>query len=227
MKHVLAMTMTFSSILAAQSPRFGLQLGIGQTRPASLDLSSSTGTLSVDTLTQPGLTLRGHAAWAPAPRWELEASLGWRSRSSGRLDYRSSAEGSGRLDVKQVLQVQMILGGLLSWNFQGGAGAWSLGAGLDLRDERLSAETASGSSAASLTRPWLCVVARYAWHGAWRPFAALEFAAPLSKPPTSAAAYIQDLDRLDTASNPSAGTVAKAHAPASEIVVALGLRFPR
>ena len=212
--------------LDAQSPAFGLQLGFGQSRPAALDLASASATLAVDPATQQGLTLRGTAAWTLAPRWELEASLGWRARSSGGLDYRGSATGAGRLDVNQVLKDQLILGGLLTRAFQVGGGAWSLGAGLDLRAERLAAETAAGGSPASLTRPWLRALARYAWTSSWRPYLALEFAAPLSKPSPSPADYLQDLDRLDTASNPSAGSVAKAHAPSSELILAFGVRFP-
>ena len=211
----------------AQSPRLGLQAGWGQSKLTAVDLSSSTGTLSVDPVPQQAFTLRGSASWVVSPGWSLETSLGWRSSSRGGLDYRSSATGTGRMDVRQALSGQIILGGLACRDFQAGAGAFSLGAGLDLRAERLSAETAKGSSRASLTRPWLRAVARYTWEAPWRPFVALEIAAPLGKSSTSAADYIQDLDRLDTASNPSAGTVAKAHAPASEIIVALGLRFPR
>ncbi len=210
--------------LAAQSPIFGLQLGFGPTRLAALDLASTTGSLAVDAATQQGLALRGFAAWTTAPHWSVEASLGYRPRSSGGLDYRSSSAGAGRLDVQQVLASQLIVGGLV---FRDLGPRGSLGLGLDLRAERLAAESAHGSSAASLTRPWLRVTARFHWVGAWRPFAALEIATPLNRPTTTAADYLRDLDQLESASNPSAGTVAKAHAPASEILLALGLRFPR
>ena len=225
MKVLLALFLASFGTLAAESPTFGLQLGFGQTRPAALDLSSSTGTLSVDPAAQQAVTLRGLAAWSPAPQWTLEASLGFRPRSGGALDYRSSSSaGSGRLDVTQTLTSQLILGGLVLRDFRQ---RWFFGLGLDLRAERLAAETTHGSSAASLTRPWLRAVARCAGTGAWRPFVSLEFAAPLSRPATSAADYIQDLDHLDAVSNPATGSVAKAHAPASEILLAVGLRFPR
>lgn len=209
--------------LAAQSPTFGLQLGFGQTRPVALDLASSTGTLSVDPAAQQAATLRGLAAWKPAPGWTLEASLGFRPSSGGTLEYRSSSAGAGRLDVTQTLASQMILGGLVLCDLRE---RWFFCLGLDLRAERLAAETAQGSSAASLTRPWLRAAVRCAWTGAWKPFVALEYAAPLSRPSTAAADYIQDLDRLGTASNPATGSVAKAHAPASELLLAVGLRFP-
>jgi hypothetical protein len=219
--------LVFCCTMAAQSPDFGLQLGHGQIKPAALDLSSSSGALSVEPSTQRGFTLRGTAAWDLAPSWALEASLGWRFRSRGGLDYRSSSAGPGRLDVNQVLEDQMILGGVASRGFPFKTGLLSLGAGMDLRTERLSAETAAGSSSASLARIWGRAVARLAWSGTWRPYVALEFSVPLSRPSTSAAGYLEDLDRLGTSSNPSTGTVAKAHAPSSEILMAIGLRFPR
>lgn len=226
MKAVLALVLA-SVALAAQSPSYGLQFGYGPTRSAGLDLASSSGTLAVDSARQPGFTLRGLAAWTLSPDWSLEASLGWRARSSGSLAYRSSVAGSGTLDVKQVLSSQVILGGLALRDLLVRTGTWSFGAGLDVRAERLSAETARAASAASLTRPWLRATARFAWSGAWRPWVALEFAAPVNKPATSAADYIQDLDRLEATPNPSAGSVAKAHAPTSEFLLAFGLRFPR
>lgn len=215
------------STLAADPPHFDIQLGLGHTRPAALDLTASNGSLSVEPASQRGFTLRCTAAWAPAPSWDLETSLGWRFRSGGGLAYRSSATGSGRLDVNQILKGQMILGGSASRVFQARRGSVSLGAGMDLRAERLSAETGAGSSSGSLSRLWGRAVVRFAWPGAWRPFVAVEFAAPLSKPATAATGYIQDLDRLDSPSNPNAGTVAKAHAPDSEILLAFGLRVPR
>lgn len=224
MKAILALALVTMTHLSAESPTFGLQLGFGQTRPAAIDLASATGTLSVDPAAQQGATVRGLAAWNPAPRWTLEASLGFRPRSSGGLDYRSSSAGSGRLDVTQTLSSQVILGGLVLRDVRQ---SWFFGLGLDLRAERLSAETGRGASAASLSRPWLRAAARFAWAGAWRPFVALEYAAPLGKPSTSAADYVRDLDHLDAASNPASGSVAKAHAPASELLLAVGLRFPR
>jgi len=221
----LSLILLGGALLAAQGPDLGVQVGWGSTRLRALTLTTVSGSLSVDPSTQQGLALRGLATWKAWPGWEWEGSVGWRPRSSGALDYRSSSAGQGRLDVKEELQSQLLAGLLLSRGFASSTGTWSLGLGLDGRWEKLAAATGAGSSAASLRRLWYRAVARHAWGGKGQPFVALEFAAPLSRPSTSAAAYLQDLDRLDLPPNPSAGSVAKAHAPASELVVAAGFRF--
>lgn len=210
-----------ATALSAQSPAFEGQLAFVQTQLRSLDVSAGSTTLQVEPKAHSGLALRGAYVWPLRGAWSVDASLGYRLQSKGNLDYRVTSGPSGTLDVRQVLERQIILGGLVRWT-----GAAIFGAGLDLRQESLSIDSADGKSSGTLTRPWFRVVARYPFGaGATRPFIGLELALPLTKESVDGVAYIGDLDHLGESGNPYTGSVAKAHAPSFEVALAFGLRF--
>lgn len=197
------------------------QLAVAQSQLRSLDVSAGTTTLHVEPKSQMGLALRGAWVWALNGPWSVDASLGYRLQTKGNLDYRVSAGPSGSLDVKQVLDHQIILGGLVRWT-----GAATFGAGLDFRQESLSIESTDGKSSGTLTRPWLRVVARYPLGSSvYQPFIGLELALPLTKESVDGKAYIGDLDHLGEPSNPYQGSVAKSHAPSFEAAIVFGLRL--
>ncbi len=220
-RFLLSFLAVCSSSGRAQLPAFEGQLAYVQTQLRSLDVSAGPTTLHMDPKTQSGLALRGAWAWPLRGAWSVDASLGYRFQTKGGLDYRVSPGPSGSLDVKQVLEHQIILGGLVRWT-----GAATFGAGLDLRQEALSVESSDGKSSGTLTRPWFRAVARYPLGGgALQPFLGLELALPLTKESVDGVSYIGDLDRLGEPSNPYAGSVAKAHGPSFEFALVFGLRF--
>ena len=207
--------------LRAQSSAFEGQLALVQTQLRSLDVASGPTTLHVAPRTQSGLALRGAWVWPLKGAWSVDASLGYRFRTQSNLDYRVTSGPSGTLDVKQVLDHQIILGGLVRWT-----GVATFGVGLDVRQESLSIESSDGTSSGTLTRAWFRAVARYPLgSSALRPFIGVELALPLTKESGDGKAYIGDLDRLGEPGNPYTGSVAKAHAPSFEFALVFGLRF--
>ncbi len=227
MIRLLACLLLVLGHLGAEPPAIGVQVGWSRLRPATVDLAAASGNLVMEGVHQRAPVLRGFLTGQPLPGWGLEASLGWRGRSRGDLRFHSDKAGSGTLDATLVLRTQTFLGGLLCREIPAGLGIWSAGFGLDLRSERLALESSSGASAAQLTRPWLRAVLRRSGGGPGRWYAALEFAAPLSRSSISAVDYLRDLDLLDSTTNTSAGAAAKAHAPGAEWTLAVGLRLPR
>lgn len=207
------------AMLGAQCPE--VQLAFGQTKLRSLDVSSTSASLSVDPASQTGGSLRAALDWPLQGPWSIEGSLGYRFRSSGKLDYHTTQGLSGTLDVKEVLERQVALGALVRWH-----GPVILGAGLDLRREDLKAEAGPLASSGNLTRPWVRMFVRHGFTSApWHPFVGIECSLPLTRETPSGTDYIRDLDLLGEPGNPSAGSVAKAHAPTFEVVVSFGVRF--